>query len=46
MQREYDIKKKKRKKGKYDIAEYDSVISWITKAKESKDGISSKNMRL
>ena len=32
-QREYDIKMLKSKKGKYDIAEYDSIISWITKAK-------------
>ena len=33
LQREYDVKMLKSRKGKYDTAEYDPVISWIAKAK-------------
>ena len=33
LQREYEVKMLKSRKGKYDTAEYDSVISWLTKAK-------------
>ena len=33
LQREYDVKMLKSRKGKYDRAEYDPVISWIAKAK-------------
>ena len=33
LQRECDVKMLKSRKGKYDTAEYDPVISWIAKAK-------------
>ena len=33
LQREYDVKMLKSRKGKYDTAEYDPVISWIAKPK-------------